>query len=290
MEKQEFIKKLRSELRWQLESKELGKVLREYEEYFDKAAAEGRNAAEVSAELGEPSLVATEILSERYGGEMAKKRATTGLAFAFVILAFTLYTYTISPYIGNARYFFENSNAGSLNIIQLLVLTPTVLAFLVFPRIKGSHPTAVSKLAIANISACAVGALCFIISFQSIFLAINSLDKFAAHPIGGKIEMLPLGPLINNILLITALVVVGFIAATLLKIFHGGVMAIPLLYLNCTCLLATYKYTQVLRQMSDLANFSAAVHQVALQVALGLAITCASFVLLRLLLNKRIPR
>lgn len=286
MVKREFMKELKGQLLWQMSGKELREILREYENYFATAAAGGKDEATAAAELGEPKLVATEILSERHLDVVSSKRSTFGYLFAVAALGFTVYTYVITPFLGNSRYFFENVGAGYLNSIQLLLLTPTVLAFLVFPRIKPESPIAINRLVTSNLIACTVGTVGYTIIQQSAFSLLKKPAELAVHPIWSFIGTENIGQLFAATLCALSLMASGFIFVALVKIARGGIMIIPLLYLNCTCIMLFYCYAAMLHRLSDPSLYEVQLYQIVPQAILGLTITAASFIVLRQLIKR----
>lgn len=270
MEKQEFIKKLKAELRWQLESKELGKVLREYVEYFDKAAAEGRGAAEVSAELGEPALVATEILSEHTirTGEIRYRKARKIAAAVLLLLSIVAgHLFSISGWI------FIGENGVSFSLLYLILLLPTALALLLsWGRTGRGESLHVGWLFWCNIAA--VGCIwaawyyIFFTPLTAVLLSPPNTEKI--HWLFWDVAVDALGSVISihirGLILITLL----FLFSAAYLVSKGQQIYMALLYLNTTTLFGLFEYRLMLMRLCEHMELLLTVNLIMIWVAGGI--------------------
>ena len=64
MNKQEYLQRLETCLRHKLSREEIDDIMRDYAEYFEEGRRQSKQDSEISAKLGDPELVAQQLIEE----------------------------------------------------------------------------------------------------------------------------------------------------------------------------------------------------------------------------------
>jgi len=129
--KSEFIKKLRSALRWTFTHNEITDILSDYEGFFASGISEGKSEAVICAELGHPVDIALE-LAETLG--KSKKRRLSSKVIWRVIFAAALFSLCVvysSALFGYTCY-------GYLRLVYDSILTVAALSILLWLTLGGT--------------------------------------------------------------------------------------------------------------------------------------------------------
>ncbi|MDR0326544.1 MAG: DUF1700 domain-containing protein [Oscillospiraceae bacterium] len=129
MYKTKFIKKLRKALRWIFSEEEIADILSDYEGFFASGDSEGKNEAQICAELGSPAVVAQE-LAETMG---RKKRITTRIKLRILLAA--VFVVAVIPI--NITYYEGNSFRFSIAFITVF----TVFLWFILGGTVGKTPS-----------------------------------------------------------------------------------------------------------------------------------------------------
>lgn len=76
MNKMEYLEQLEGCLKWKVSKAELDDIMRDYAEYFEEGRRQSKPDSEISAKLGDPEIVAQQIIEESKESNQKNKQAT----------------------------------------------------------------------------------------------------------------------------------------------------------------------------------------------------------------------
>ena len=73
MNKQEYLERLQACLKHKLSKEEIEDIMRDYAEYFEEGRRQSKQDSEIAAKLGDPELVAEQLIEESQEQQVAYK-------------------------------------------------------------------------------------------------------------------------------------------------------------------------------------------------------------------------
>ncbi|KOO44286.1 HAAS signaling domain-containing protein [Priestia koreensis] len=125
MGKNEFLQKLRDLLR-DLPEVERQEILYDYEEHFEVGMEEGKSEAEIIRDLGDPYVIAKDLVGEQFGGVSAPTRKPS--TFKMTMIAFGLILFNLVFVVGPASGIL-GSYVGFAVTAVVVFLSPLLLIF-----------------------------------------------------------------------------------------------------------------------------------------------------------------
>ena len=178
MGKKEFIKKLRHGLSWTFTGGEIADILTDYEGFFLSGGGEGKDEAQICAELGDPAVIARELAET-----MGKKKRITARIKLRIVSAATLFILAVIVPFAPIPY-----GGADIALFCIIVLTAFAVALWFTlggtlgklpPTLRVSGKKRKWILAVGHILTIAVAAICFCGALNAdLFLGknINSAD------------------------------------------------------------------------------------------------------------------
>ncbi len=259
MTKRLFLSSIKARLYLEIPDAKQREIISQYRRFFEESSTRGASEAAICAELGDPELLAAEIISE-YGqgkGETVTKKSIRLSAAVFMI----------SAVMGMWGMFALNSP-----ILQLFYFTilPTALIFILggwrLFKIGGDK---------SGSGRIYFGGLIFILLMGVSLFILSSPIQNTGEGIYAllNIPIDRIGPIINNTSSVFLVLTGAGLVFLCVRILRGNVLLVPLIYMGFGVICALSSHMRLLRDMSEVSTYTSAVNGILLMPVIAAAIS-----------------